>query len=69
MAAYLEKAKGLMGTFPIASLKVILQSKNANANSLAKLALTRDSELLDAVSVEFLAEPSIKPQPKIMELM
>ena len=69
MAAYLEKVKGLMETFPITSIEVILQSKNANANALAKLALTRDSELLDAVSVEFLAEPSIKPQSEIMELM
>ena len=36
---------------------------------MAKLALTRDSELLDIVSVEFLAEPSIKPKQEIMELM
>ena len=40
-----------------------------NADALVKFASTRDSELLDAVSVEFLVEPSIKPQPKIMELM
>ena len=40
-----------------------------NADTLAKLASTRDSELLDAVSVEFLTEPSIKPQLEIMELM
>ena len=52
---YLEKAKGLMKTFLIASIEVILQSKNANADALAKLASTRDWELLDAVSVEFLA--------------
>ena len=60
MAAYLEKVKGLMETFPIASIKVILLSKNANADALAKLASTRDSKLLDAMSVEFLVEPSIK---------
>ena len=39
-----------------------------NTNALAKLALTRDAELLDVVSVEFLAEPSIKPELEIMEL-
>ena len=32
---------------------------NVNADALAKLALTRDAELLDAVSMEFLTEPSI----------
>ena len=36
---------------------------------MATLASTKDSELLDAESVEFLAEPSIKPQPEIIELM
>ena len=51
MAAYLEKAKGLMETFPIASIEVIPRSKNANAYALAKLAST----------VEFLAKPNIKP--------
>ena len=58
MVAYLEKAKKLMGTFPITSVDVITRSKNANSNALAKLASTKDAELLDAVSVEFLAEPN-----------
>ena len=69
MAAYLEKAKELMGTFPTASIEVIPRSKNANADALDKLASTRDTELLDTVSVEFLAKPSIRQQPKIMELI
>ena len=69
MASYLEKAKRLMKTFLIASIEVIPQSKNANFDALTKLASIRDSELLDAVSVRFLAKPSIKPQPEIMELM
>ena len=56
MTTYLEKAKELMRTFPIASIEVIPRSRNANADALAKLASTRDVELLDAVSVEFLAE-------------
>ena len=64
MAAYLEKAKELMGTFPIASIEVILLSKNANTNTLDNLASTKDMELLDAVSVEFLAEPSISNSSK-----
>ena len=57
MVAYLEKAKGLMETFRITSIKAISQSKNANTDALAELASTRDSELLDAVSVEFLVKP------------
>ena len=68
MAAYLEKAKGLMETFSIASIKVIPWSKNANVDALTKLASTRDAELLDVVSVEFLAKPSIKLQSEIIEL-
>ena len=52
MVAYMEKAKGLMKTIPTA--------KNANANALANLASTKDAKLLDSISVEFLAEPSIK---------
>ena len=57
MAAHLEKSKGPMEAFPITSIKVI-----------PKLALTRDSKLLDGVSVKFLAKPNIKPQSEIMEL-
>ena len=34
-----------------------------------KLASIKDLELLDAMSVEFLVEPSKKPQPEIMELI
>ena len=49
-----------MGTFPTASIEVILRSKNTNADALAKLASIKDVELLEAVSVEFLVEPSIK---------
>ena len=44
------------------------RSKNANTNALAKLASTRDAELLDAVSMEFSAEPSIKQWPELIEL-
>ena len=69
MVTYLEKAKRLMKTFLIASIEVLPRSKNAKVNALAKLASTRDLELLDAVSVEFLSESSIKPQLEIMELM
>ena len=51
MVAYLQKENKLMGTFPTASIEVIPQSNNANTDALAKLASTRDAELLDAVSI------------------
>ena len=69
MATYLAKAKKMMGIFPTISIEVILRAKNANVDALAKLALTRDTKLLDVVSIELLAEPSIKQQPEIMELI
>ena len=68
MTAYLEKAKELMGTIPTTSIEVIQRSKNVNADVLAKLASMKDAELLNTVSVEFLAEPSIKWQPEVMVL-
>ena len=37
MAAYLEKAKKLMGIFPIISIEVILRAKTTNVDALAKL--------------------------------
>ena len=40
-----------------------------NADALAKLASTKDVELLDEVSMEFLAKPSIRQQLEIMELV
>ena len=46
MAAYLEKEKEQLCLFSIASIKVILRSKNSNADALAKRASTRDVDLL-----------------------
>ena len=70
MVAYLEKAKELLGSIVMISVEVGSWSKNSNGNTdtLAKLAFTRDVELLDTVSVEFLPKPSIKQQPEMMEL-
>ena len=68
MAAYLDKAKEQLSLFSATSIKVILRSKNSNNDALAKLASTRDANILDAVSVEFLAEPNIHLQQGIMEL-
>ena len=68
MVTYLEKVKELLGSILMVSIEVVPRSKNANADALAKLASTRDTELLDTVWVDFLAEPNIKQRPKVMEL-
>ena len=56
----MEKAKELLGLISAVSVEVGSWSKKANTDTLTKLASTRDAKLLDAVSVKFLAEPSIK---------
>ena len=61
MATYLKKTKEQLNSFSAASIEVILRSKNSNVDALAKLASTRDVDLLDAVFGEYLSEPSIYP--------
>ena len=68
IATYLDKEKEELSLFSIASIEVIPRSKNANVDTLAKLASTRDVDMLDGVSMEFLAKPSIHPQQGVMEL-
>ena len=67
MAAYLEEAKEQLSSFSSASIVVILRSKNLNVDALGKLALTKDADLLDAGSIEDLAEPNIHLQLGVME--
>ena len=62
IATYLDKPKEQLSSFSTASIKVIPQNKNSNTDALAKLASTRDADLLDAISVELLAKPSNHPQ-------
>ena len=59
MASYLAKAKDQLSLFSAASIKVFPRTKNSNTDALAKLASTWDVNLLDVVSVEFLAKLSI----------
>ena len=68
MAAYLDKEKEQLSLFSAASIEVIPRSKNSNADALVKLVSTRDVDLLDVVSVEFLNEPTIHAQQGIIEL-
>ena len=68
MIAYLDKEKEQLSLFSTYSIEVIPQSRNSNVDALVKVASTKDTDLLDAVSMEFLAEPSIHPQQGVMEL-
>ena len=47
---------------------MVPRSKNSHADALAKLASTKDVELLNVVSIDFFYEPNIKQQPKVIEL-
>ena len=58
MVAYLDKAKEQISLLYAASIEVIPRNKNSNTDVLAKLASTRDVDLLDAVYMEFLVELS-----------
>ena len=60
MAAYLHKAKELLGSFSSYTIRQILRSQNAEFNALARLASTNDADQLKVVPVEFLATPSIQ---------
>ena len=53
MATYLDKAKKQVSLFSSTSIEDIPRNKNSNADALAKLTSTRDSDLLGAVSMEF----------------
>ena len=60
MVAYLEKVKELIRSISTFTIEVVLRSKNSNTDAFAKLASTKDVELLNVVSVKFLFKPSIK---------
>ena len=61
MAAYLQKVKDLLSTFRSYTIQQVLRVQNAQADALARLASTKDIELLKVIPAEFLNEPSIHP--------
>ena len=62
MAAYLEKVKAELQNFSRHEVKHIDREDNSNSDILAKLATSRDSELLRLVLIEIIPEPSIAKQ-------
>ena len=65
MAAYLEKVKAELRNFSRHEVKNIDREDNANADPLAKLATSRDAELLRLVPIEIVTEPSITKQHSV----
>ena len=62
MAAYLEKVKAELQNFSRHEVKHIDRKDNSNTDALAKLATSRDSEILCLVLIEIIPEPSIAKQ-------
>ena len=60
MAAYLQKAKELLGSFSSYTISQILRSQNVEADALARLASARDADQLKSIPVETLNSPSIQ---------
>ena len=51
MAAYLKKAKDLLSAFSSYTIQQVPRAQNAEADALARLASTKDAELLKVIPV------------------
>ena len=60
MAAYLQKAKDLLSTFSSFTIRQVPREQNTQADALARLASTKDAELLEVIPLKFLGKPSIR---------
>ena len=60
MVAYLQKATDLLNVFSSFKIQQVPRAQNAQEDDLARLASTKDTELLEVIPVEFLNEPSIQ---------
>ena len=61
MVAYLQKDKDLLSAFSSFKIQQVPRGRNTQADALARLVSTKDSELLEVIPVEFLSAPSIMP--------
>jgi len=68
MAAYLKKAKEALGKLSAYDIQQVPRAENSNADALAKLATSKDAELLKLVPVEVLKVPSTKENPEVLAL-
>ena len=65
IVAYLEKVKGFIRSVSTFIIEVAPKLKNYYADALAKLASTKDAELLNVVSIEFLSEPTLNSDQRL----
>ena len=59
MAAYLERVKGYLGRLEEYSIEQIPRERNSHADALAKVASTKDGDILKLIPMEYLPRPSI----------
>lgn len=59
MVEYLSNAKDLLAKFKKCEVRQIPKSKNANVDSLTRLAVAYETELSRTVSVEVLFKPTV----------
>ena len=69
MAAYLAKVKSELSAFGRGSIEQIPREQNANADALAKLATSGETETLGLVPIEFLEKPSIEGDRAEVEMI
>jgi len=65
MAAYLKKVKEALGKFTAFEIQQVPRAENSNADALARLATSRDADLLNLVPLEVLKVPSIEKRPEV----
>ncbi|XP_024019781.1 uncharacterized protein LOC112091140 [Morus notabilis] len=68
MGAYLRKVKEELVKYKNYEILQIPRAENANADALAKLASSRDSDTLGVVPIEELERPTIKEQAKALSV-
>ena len=61
MVAYLRKAKDLLSVLSSFKIQQVPRERNTQADALARLASTKNFELLEVIPVEFLNTPNIMP--------
>ncbi|XP_024023431.1 uncharacterized protein LOC112092198 [Morus notabilis] len=65
MAAYLKKVREALGKFTTYDIQQVPRAKNSNADALARLAPSRDTDLLNLVPLEVLKTPSTEKRPEV----
>lgn len=68
MKAYLAKVQEMLHALQRYTIRQVPREQNSNADALAKLATTKDSDLISVVPVEHLEAPSISDTEDISNI-